>query len=101
MTEQLEWHALYDDDGEGEPWAAYVKGHHDLFALAAIAETEIRKAFPCHETHISEILDNKGGAALTHFWLRETARTHDWQPFYEIATCDEPGAFAVTGVRFS
>lgn len=98
-TTALEWHALYDDEGEGEPWMAYVHGHHDLFALAPIAESEIRKAFPAHETDIAEYLDEAGGAALAHFWLKDTGHEGDITIF-NTAKPDEPGAFAVTGVRF-
>lgn len=96
MTEQLEWHALYEDD---EPWMAYVLGHQDLFALAPIAEAEIRKTFPCHEETIASHLDEAGGAALAHMWLREVEMTADG-PLYNIANHNDAGAFAITGVRF-
>lgn len=100
-TAQLEWIALYEDGGDGEPCAAYVTGHHDVFALAGTAEKEIREAFPCHASPIAEYLDAAGGAALSHFWLKQSDETGcDDQSIYELAKADEPGAFAVTGVRF-
>jgi hypothetical protein len=100
-TPALEWIALYEHGGEGEPWMAYVAGHHDLFALAPTAEAEICAAFPCHEGTINGFLEEAGGAALSHYWMKQDGETGcDGQPTFDIAKADEPGAFAVTGVRF-
>lgn len=100
-TTELQWHALYSDGGEGEPWMAYVEGHHDLFALAPTAEKEICLAFPCHGSTITEYLDSAGGAVLAHFWLKQADEAGvDGQPVYKTANANEDGAFAVTGVRF-
>ncbi|KQR27227.1 hypothetical protein ASF91_19615 [Rhizobium sp. Leaf155] len=96
---QFEWHALFDDCGEGEPWMAYVEGHHDLFILAPIAEAGIREAFPRHQREISDYLDAAGGAVLAHVWLVCTEDNGD-SKYFEIARAGEIGAFAVTGVRF-
>ncbi|MCZ7502996.1 hypothetical protein [Agrobacterium sp. ST15.13.015] len=93
----IHWHALYSDGGEGEPWMAYVEGHHDLFALAPTAEKEICDAFG--NGSITEILDAAGGAALAHLWLKQTGE-FDGQPILDLAEANEDGAFAVTGVRF-
>lgn len=99
----LTWQALVTEDGE--PFAAFVRGHVSPFALAGDAEDAIIKAFgdlsPAFANDAREIIDEAGGAVLSQFWLRpEVGEGFDGVEFYVIATAGQRRAFPVTGVRF-
>lgn len=97
----LAWQALVTE--EGEPFAAFVRGHVNPLQLAGDAEDAIVKAFgdlsPAYASDAREIIDEAGGAVISNFWLRPV--THgDFVDFYTIADADQRRAFPVTGVRF-
>ncbi len=98
------WQALVTD--QGEPFAAFVRGHVNPFTLAGDAEEAIVKAFndlsPAFAADAREIIDEAGGAVLTQFWLRpvDDVEAGDPEAFYLVATADQRRAFPVTGVRF-
>ncbi|MEI3850074.1 MULTISPECIES: cell division protein FtsQ/DivIB [unclassified Ensifer] len=96
------WEALITD--EGEPFAAFVRGHVNPFTLAGDAEEAIIKAFndlsPDFAGDVSEILENAGGAVISQFWLRPHGEPSDELAYFELATADQRRAFPVTGVRF-
>lgn len=92
------WTGLFD--GNGEPSAAFVRGHLDVAHLCLNAEDHICAAFGEAAPAVAAILDTNGGAALTHFWLREIA-SHEGTPIYSIAVSSQSGAFPVTGVRLA
>lgn len=98
----LTWQALVTE--EGEPFAAFVRGHRNPFLLAGDAEDAIIKAFgdiaPKFADDIREIIDEAGGAVISQFWLRPEDREHAPTPFFVIATAGQRRAFPVTGVRF-
>lgn len=98
------WQALITD--EGEPFAAFVRGHVTPFTLAGDAEEAIIKAFndlsPDFAADVSEILDEAGGAVISQFWLRPHggSQPSDDLAYFELAMADQHRAFPVTGVRF-
>ncbi|ATE84692.1 hypothetical protein B9J07_25425 [Sinorhizobium sp. LM21] len=98
------WEALITD--EGEPFAAFVRGHVNPFTLAGDAEEAIIKAFndlsPDFAADVSRVLDHAGGTVITQFWLRPYAGSEpsDQLVYFELATADQHRAFPVTGVRF-
>ncbi|MBW9062410.1 hypothetical protein JNB71_03670 [Rhizobium herbae] len=97
----LVWQALCTD--EGEPFAAFVRGHLNPFTLAGDAEDAIVKAFD--EIGLAddarEIIDAAGGAVISQFWLRPAdGDGFGGVEFYLIANPDQRRAFPVTGVRF-
>ncbi len=100
----LTWKALVTEDGE--PFAAYVAGHHNPLTLAGDAEDAIIKAFydlaPHHAADVREILDIAGGAVISRFWLRplDDRRADDPDALFAIASADQRRAFPVTGARF-
>lgn len=99
----LAWQALVTD--EGEPFAAFVRGHINPFTLTGDAGDAIVKAFgdlsPEFGSDAREIIDEAGGAVISQFWLRpEVGDGFDGVEFYVIATADQRRAFPVTGVRF-
>ena len=99
----LTWQALVTEDGE--PFAAFVRGHFNPCSLAGDAEEYIVKAFgdiaPQFADDIKEIIDAAGGAVISQFWLRpEHADRIDDAEFFVIATAGQRRAFPVTGVRF-
>ncbi len=95
----LVWQALITE--EGEPFAAFVRGHVNPFTLAGDAEDCIVKAFgdlsPTFAADAREIIDEAGGAVISQFWLRPE---DDEFEFYIVATAGQRRAFPVTGVRF-
>lgn len=95
----LTWQALVTE--EGEPFAAFVRGHVNPFTLAGDAEDYIVKAFgdlsPVLASDAREIIDEAGGAVISQFWLRPE---NDDDEFYIVATAGQRRAFPVTGVRF-
>lgn len=97
------WQALVTEDGE--PFAAFVRGHVNPFTLAGDAEDHIVKAFgdlsPALATDAREIIDEAGGAVISIFWLRpEQGDGVEGGEFFVIATAGQRHAFPVTGVRF-
>ena len=100
----LAWQALVTE--EGEPFAAFVRGHVNPFQLAGDAEDAIVKAFadlsPEYASDAREIIDEAGGAVISNFWLRPVDGwiTGQTATFYTIADADQRRAFPVTGVRF-
>lgn len=103
-TIPLTWQALVTEDGE--PFAAYVRGHVNPFTLAGDAEDYIVKAFgdlsPALASDARQIIDKAGGAVISQFWLRPVDGwiTGQTDCFYVIATAGQRRAFPVTGVRF-
>jgi hypothetical protein len=102
-TLSLIWQALVSEDGE--PFAAFVRGHVNPFTLAGDAEDYIVKAFgdlsPALASDARAIIDEAGGAVISQFWLRPEAGDGDNSAeFYIIATAGQRRAFPVTGVRF-
>lgn len=96
-----EWDILVSNDGE--PLAAFLRGHRDLSAIAPKAETEIVASFASYSARLAsdviEILDEAGGAGIRHDWLRMTAEAVDAE-FFEFCEQTANGAFPVTAVRF-
>jgi len=97
----LAWQALITE--EGEPFAAFVRGHVNPFTLAGDAEDYIVKAFgdlsPALASDAREIIDEAGGAVISQFWLRPEDN-EDGAEFYIVATAGQRRAFPVTGARF-
>ncbi|MFT2213111.1 hypothetical protein ACLJYM_14605 [Rhizobium giardinii] len=103
QAQPLAWQALVTE--EGEPFAAFVRGHVNPFELAGDAEDAIIKAFgdlsPIFADDAREIIDTADGAVLSQFWLRpEDGDGFDGVEFYVIANPGQRRAFPVTGVRF-
>jgi hypothetical protein len=96
----LVWQALCTD--EGEPFAAFVRGHVNPFTLAGDAEDAIVKAFGDIglADDAREIIDAAGGAVISQFWLRQIEDCGDGLDYFEIANASQRRAFPVTGVRF-
>lgn len=98
------WQALITD--QGDPFAAFVRGHVNPFTLAGDAEEAIIKAFndlsPASAADAREILEYAGGAVVSQFWLRpvDDVAPGDPETFFVVATADQRRAFPVTGVRF-
>ena len=96
-----EWTVLITE--EGEPHAAFLRGHQALAALAETAEGEVIAAFASYSADLAadvmEILDAAGGAVIRHDWMRMTAANDDAE-FFEFCQQTANGAFPVTAVRF-
>ncbi len=94
------WTALVTDDG---PFAAFVRGHQDLFLLAADAYEAIIDAFddlsPDYGRDIAEILEAAGGAVLRHDWMRHTESDGEID-YFEFCSPAAKDAFPVTAARF-
>lgn len=100
-TEAPQWTALVTDDG---PFAAFVRGHMDLFALATDAYDAIISAFdhlsPEYGKDISEILEAAGGAVLRHEWMRHTGSWGEID-YFEFCSPAAKDALPVTAARFA
>lgn len=96
-----EWDVLISNDGE--PIAAFLRGHRDISVIAPKAEAEIVASFASYSAQLAsdviEILDEAGGAGIRHDWLRMTAEDIEAE-FFEFCQQSASGAFPVTAVRF-
>ncbi|HEV7251467.1 MAG TPA: hypothetical protein VGN93_31200 [Shinella sp.] len=96
-----EWTVMITD--QGEPQSAFLRGHQNLSGLVDEAEAEIIAAFASFSTQLAsvvmETIDQAGGAAVRHDWMRMTSGdvTGD---FFEFCQQTATGAFPVTAVRF-
>ena len=101
LRQPVEWTVLVTD--EGEPQAAFARGHRDIATLRHTAEDAIIAAFAAYSAQLAgdviEILEAAGGAVISHGWMRMSGADAT-ASFFEFCQPTADGAFPVTAVRF-
>lgn len=101
LGQPVEWTILITEDGE--PQAAFARGHRDIATLRHTAEDAIIEAFAAYSPQLAgdviEIIEAAGGAVIRHDWMR-MAGADDATTFFEFCQPTADGAFPVTAVRF-
>lgn len=98
MSELL-WEAMATEDDE--PWGVYVYGHHDLAAFASEAY-RARMLLELERIGIENPADWLADKPAEHLWMRDTNEDDAGSDDYSMHYCaaGDPGAIAITGVRF-